>query len=56
VHGVDLAAQPMALGPWLEIEATGDTITAAGSPAALARARQLLREPQRLTYAIPDTV
>jgi hypothetical protein len=56
VHGVDLAAQPMALGPWLEIEATGDTITAAGSPAALDRARQLLREPQRLTYAIPDTV
>ena len=56
VHGVDLAAQPMALGPWLEIEAAGDTITAAGSPAALDRARQLLREPQRLTYAIPDTV
>lgn len=56
VHGVDLAAQPMALGPWLEIDASGDTITAAGSPAALDRARQLLREPHRSHFAIPDTV
>jgi len=56
VHGVDLAAQPMALGPWLEIDATGDTITAAGTPVALDRARQLLREPQRPQFAIPDAV
>jgi hypothetical protein len=56
VHGVDLAAQPMALGPWLEIDATGDTVTAAGTPAALDRARQLLREPQRPNYAIPEAV
>jgi hypothetical protein len=46
----------MALGPWLEIDASGDTITAAGSPGALDRARQLLREPHRPHFAIPDTV
>ena len=56
VHGVDLAAQPMALGPWLEIDAGGDTITTAGTPAALDRARQLLREPHRSHFAIPDSV
>jgi len=56
VHGVDLAAQPMALGPWLDLDPAGDGITAAGSAGALTRARQLLREPHRPAYAIPDTV
>jgi hypothetical protein len=46
----------MALGPWLEIDASGDTINTAGTPAALDRARQLLREPQRPQFAIPDAV
>jgi predicted dehydrogenase len=56
VHGVDLAARPFTLGPWLDLDPAGDTITAASTPAALAPARQLLREPQRRSYAIPETV
>ncbi|MEI8090219.1 MAG: Gfo/Idh/MocA family oxidoreductase [Opitutaceae bacterium] len=57
-HGVELAAQPLTLGPWLDLDPSGDGITDAGSAGALAltRARQLLREPHRPTYAIPDTV
>jgi predicted dehydrogenase len=58
VHGVDLAKRPLSLGPWLEIEPSGDGVArvAGGSEAVLASARQLVHEPQRPPYVIPDAV
>ncbi len=58
VHGVDLAKQPFRTGPWLQLDAIGDSITRVDSPRedALERARYLLRETQRPPYVIPDQV
>lgn len=58
VHGVDLARTPFRLGPWLDLDASGDGIAKLDTPdpAALAHARFLLRETQRPPYAIPETV
>jgi predicted dehydrogenase len=57
-HEVDLKKQPFRLGPWLELDAIGDSITAVASQneAALDRARFLLREVQRPPYVIPEQV
>jgi predicted dehydrogenase len=58
VHGVDLAKNPFRLGPWLNLDAIGDGITAV-SPASegtLEHARFLLKETQRPPYVIPDQV
>jgi predicted dehydrogenase len=58
VHGIDLAKQPFRLGPWLELDASGDGIAAVASPQAgtLEHARFLLKETQRPPYVIPDQV
>ena len=58
VHGVDLARQPFRLGPWLNLDAIGDSITRldTNNELALDRARFLLRETQRPPYAIPELV
>ena len=58
VHGVDLAKRPLTLGPWMDIEPSGDGIARidSGGEPALARARYLLHETQRPPYAIPETV
>jgi predicted dehydrogenase len=58
VHSVDLAKQPLRLGPWLSLDTPGDGITAVSSEneVALERARFLLKETQRPPYAIPDQV
>ncbi len=58
VHGIDAAAQPFKLGPWLDLDATGDGIAKldTDNPAALAHARFLLREAPRPPYVIPDVV
>ncbi len=58
VHGIDLAKQPFRLGPWLQLDATGDGISAVASAAehTLERARFLLRETQRPPYVIPEQV
>jgi len=58
VHGVDLARRPLTLGPWLAVTPDGDGIASLDNadPAALARARHLLRETPRPPYVIPETV
>lgn len=58
VHGVDLAKRPLTLGPWMDIEASGDGIAKLqGAPeGALEKARYLLHETQRPPYVIPETV
>ncbi|PAW66496.1 MAG: hypothetical protein B9S34_08035 [Opitutia bacterium Tous-C1TDCM] len=58
VHGIETSAHPFKLGPWLDLDATGDGITKldTDNPAALAHARFLLREAPRPPYVIPDTV
>ena len=58
VHGIDLARRPFQLGPWLDLDASGDGIAAVGTPrpGALEHARFLLKETQRAPYAIPDVV
>jgi predicted dehydrogenase len=58
VHGVDLKQQPFRLGPWLQLDPSGDTITGLSTPApnALERARFLLKETQRPPYVIPEQV
>ncbi len=58
VHGIDLAKNPFRLGPWLNLDAIGDSIVKAegADEPALDRARWLLRETQRRPYAIPETV
>lgn len=58
VHGVDLARRPLTLGPWMDIEPSGDGIAklASGDPSALERARYLLHETQRPPYVIPENV
>ena len=58
VHGVDLARQPFRLGPWLNLDAVGDSITSVSSSkeGALEYARFLLKETQRPPYAIPEKV
>ncbi len=57
-HGIDLVKSPLRLGPWLHLDADGDSIAALDSPheAALERARFLLRETQRPPYLIPEQV
>jgi predicted dehydrogenase len=58
VHGVDLAKHPFRLGPWMQLDAIGDNITAVDSrrEGALEHARFLLRETQRPPYVIPEQV
>ena len=58
VHGIDLARQPLALGPWMDLDPSGDGIAKldSGDPAALARARYLLHETQRPPFVIPEKV
>ena len=58
VHGVDLARTPLTLGPWMELERSGDGIAklAGDNPALLERARYLVHETQRPPYVIPDVV
>jgi hypothetical protein len=58
VHGVDLAKRPLTLGPWLEIEASGDGIArvSSGGEGTLERARYFVHETQRPPYVIPETV
>ncbi|MEI6467063.1 MAG: Gfo/Idh/MocA family oxidoreductase [Verrucomicrobiota bacterium] len=58
VHGIDLAQQPLRLGPWLNLDPVGDSITGLDTnhEPALERARFLLREIQRPPYTIPEQV
>ena len=58
VHGVDLQKQPFQLGPWLQLDSIGDSITAVSNPdeRVLERARFLLKETQRPPYVIPEQV
>ncbi|MBI5767198.1 MAG: Gfo/Idh/MocA family oxidoreductase [Verrucomicrobia bacterium] len=58
VHGVDLTKQKLALGPWMDLEPSGDGIVKldSGDEAALARARYLLHEAQRPPFVIPEKV
>ncbi len=58
VHGVDLARTPLTLGPWMELERSGDGIAKieGDNPAQLERARYLVHETQRPPYVIPDVV
>ncbi len=58
VNGVDLAQQPFRLGPWLQLDSTGDLITGVSSEQdrTLERARFLLRETPRPPYVIPEQV
>ena len=58
LQGVQPDKQPFRVGPWLNLDASGDGIASvsAGGPAALEQARYLLRERQRPSYAIPDQV
>ena len=58
VHQVDLAKHPFRLGPWLQLDAVGDSIVGVSSKNeyALERARFLLREVQRPPYVIPEQV
>jgi predicted dehydrogenase len=58
VHSIDLAKEPFRLGPWLQLDAGGDRISALDSQneSALARARYLLKETQRPPYVIPEQV
>jgi hypothetical protein len=58
VHGVDLNRHPFRLGPWLHLDAIGDSITRLDTQneTALDRARFLLRETQRPPYVIPEQV
>ena len=51
-HQVDLAAQPMTLGPWLELDPQRDAITGidGGSQADLNRARYYIDEVERPGY------
>lgn len=57
-HSVNLEQQPLALGPWLEIDPASDNIASVGSGDAstLDSARYLLRETQRPPYVIPENV
>lgn len=58
VHHVDLDKQPLSVGPWLDLSASDDGITAVhgGNDATLAEARFLLKGVQRPGYAIPETL
>jgi hypothetical protein len=58
VHGIDLAKERLALGPWLEIDPATDDITQVSSrdDTARGRARYLLHEVQRPSFAIPENV
>ena len=58
MHGIDLAKQPFRLGPWLDVETSGDGITAVASlkEGVLERARFLLKDTQRPPYVIPESV
>jgi predicted dehydrogenase len=57
-HAVDLVREPLRLGPWLEIDRSGDGIASvAGSSLAdrtLERARFLLRDPQRPPHRVSE--
>lgn len=54
-HQVDLAAQPLHLGRWLEPDGRDGIAALAGADeAALARSRFLLRDVQRPAYAVPE--
>lgn len=57
-HAIDLARQPFRLGPWLQLDATGDGISGVDTHRedTLAHARFLLKETQRPPYVIPDVV
>lgn len=54
-HHIDLAAQPLTAGPWLELDARKDAITGieGGTEADLKRARYLLDEVERPGYQMP---
>jgi predicted dehydrogenase len=54
-HQVDLAAQPLTLGPWLELDSARDAIEgiSGAGEAELARVRYLIDEVERQGYAIP---
>lgn len=58
VHGIDVDAQGVTLGPWLELDPATDTITqvSSGDEAALKRARYLVHEAQRPPFVIPEIV
>ena len=53
-HQVDLGAQPMTLGPWLELDPRRDAITGidGGSETELNEARYYLDEVDRPGYQI----
>ena len=55
-HHVDLAAEPLTLGPWLDLDPLHDKISGieGGSNRDLARARYLIDEVERPGYQIPD--
>lgn len=57
-HGIDLARQPFVVGPWLELDRTGDQIEAVtgGDEKTLEAARYLLRETARPPYVMPEKV
>jgi hypothetical protein len=58
LHGVEPDKQPFRVGPWLNLDGSGDGIASvsSGGPSTLEQARSLLRERQRPSYAIPDQV
>ncbi|MGA2496253.1 MAG: Gfo/Idh/MocA family oxidoreductase [Tepidisphaeraceae bacterium] len=53
-NGVDLAATPLTLGPWLAIDPTSETITAVqnGDAAALNKAIALTKDAYRAPYVV----
>ena len=58
VHGIELTTRPLALGPWLELDASRDGIAGvqAGFDPRREFARHLLRQTQRPPYVIPEKV
>ena len=54
-HDVDLAANPMVLGPWLELDSPRDAIRGlvGGSETDLERARGFIAEPDRPGFVTP---
>jgi hypothetical protein len=57
-HGIDLAKHPLTLGPWMDLEPSGDGVAKveSGDEATLTRARYLVHETQRPPYVIPEKV
>lgn len=56
MHGIDLEKQRFSLGPWLDLDHTGDAIVAveSGFESRLPLAQHLLRETPRPPYVIPS--